>query len=356
MEDVQGEADEVINPDIEVFISYFENLNIDSEFDINEKYTSEIYANIDVSLTLEDAISQSQSNSQEEPNRRLPWGTIKRIALQHNTSRWTVARLWESAKTTMQNGIIIDVNSRKRERVGRKPRVFDMTLLNVVPIEKRTTIRAMASALGIRHSQVYRMIKSGNIRAHTNSIKPKLSHDHKIRRINFILSQIIPPTKDNPPKFSLMYNVVHIDEKWFYMCRETQRYYLFPWEEEETYRCVQNKNFMGKVMFITAVARPRISTDGEVLWDGKIGIFPFTETYYAIRRSENRPAGTPQLRAITKVTRDVIRDTLINEVLLAIRMKWPANRVKDTLTRKPRCNAKSKAQKYKTKENQIPIS
>ena len=72
----------------------------------------------------------------------------------------------------MQNGIVVDVNSRKGGRVGRKPRVFDMTLLNVVLIEKRITIRAMASALGIGHSQVYRMMKSGNIRAHTNSIKP----------------------------------------------------------------------------------------------------------------------------------------------------------------------------------------
>ncbi len=45
------EGDEVINPEIEVFISYFENLNINSEFDINEECTSEIYGNIDVSLT-----------------------------------------------------------------------------------------------------------------------------------------------------------------------------------------------------------------------------------------------------------------------------------------------------------------
>ena len=43
------EGDEVINPELEVFISYFENLNIDFEFDINEEYTSEIYGNIDVS-------------------------------------------------------------------------------------------------------------------------------------------------------------------------------------------------------------------------------------------------------------------------------------------------------------------
>ncbi|XP_057545832.1 uncharacterized protein LOC130824830 [Amaranthus tricolor] len=127
-----------------------------------------------------------------------------------------------------------------------------MTLLNVVPIEKRTTIRAMASALGIGHSQ----------------------------------------------------------------------------EEEEPYRCVQNKNFIGNVMFIAAIARPQSSCTGEVLWDGK-GVFPFTKTYYALKRSENRPAGTPQLREITKVTRDVIREKLINEVLPAIRLKWLANGVKD---------------------------
>ncbi|XP_057517960.1 uncharacterized protein LOC130798880 [Amaranthus tricolor] len=369
MDEIKGQEDEFINLDIEVFISYFENLNIDSEFNIYKEYTSENYENIDVSLTLEDTINQSQPISQEEtivepnqqqtstqqsighkrelptqnrklivqqltclskePDRSLPWGIIKTIALQHNTSRWTVARLWESAKTELQNGIVVDVNSRKRRRVGRKPRVFDITLLNAVPIEKRTTIGAMASALGIGHSLVYRMMKSDNIRAYTNSIKPKLSHYHKIRRLNFILSQIIPPTVDNLLKFSLMYNVVHIDEKWFYMSRKTPRYYLFPWEEEEPYRCVQNKNFIGKVMFIAAVARPQISTNGEVLWDGKIGIFSFTETYYAMRRSENRPPGIPQLRAITKVTRDIIRDKLINEVLPVIRLKWPANGVKD---------------------------
>ena len=109
-------------------------------------------------------------------------------------------------------------------------------------------------------------------------------------------------------------------------------------EEEEPYRCVQNKNFINKVMFIAAVARPQISTNEEVLWDGKIGIFPFTETYYAIRKSENRSADTPQLRAMTTVTRDVIRDKLINEVLPAIRLKWPVNGVKDILIQQDNAN------------------
>jgi hypothetical protein len=136
-------------------------------------------------------IVQQLSCLSKEPDRHFPF-------------RWTVARLWKSAKTTMQKGIVVDVNNSKKGRVGRKPRVFDINLLNVVPIHKRTIIKAMTSALGVGHSQVYRMMRSGNIRAHTNSIKPKLSHDHKLRRLNFILSQIIQPTRNTSPKFSLV--------------------------------------------------------------------------------------------------------------------------------------------------------
>ena len=54
----------------------------------------------------------------KETDRRLLRGYIKTIALQHNTPRWTIERLWESAKTTMQNCIGVDVNNRKRERIN----------------------------------------------------------------------------------------------------------------------------------------------------------------------------------------------------------------------------------------------
>ena len=57
------------NPNIEVFISYLENLNKESEFDIYEEYISETYENRDISLPLDDSTIQSQSNSHEE---RLP--------------------------------------------------------------------------------------------------------------------------------------------------------------------------------------------------------------------------------------------------------------------------------------------
>ena len=66
-----------------------------------------------------------------------------------------------------------------------------------------------------------------------------------------------------------------------------------------------------------------------IYWDGKIGIFPFTETQISTRSSGIRPTGTLELKAITRVTSDVINKKLITEVLPAIKSKWPANGVKN---------------------------
>jgi hypothetical protein len=46
-------------------------------------------------------------------------------------------------------------------------------------------------------------------------------------------------------------------------------YYLLP-GEEEPYRTVKNKNFTGKVMFLTAIAKPRYDDEGNCTFDGKI--------------------------------------------------------------------------------------
>jgi hypothetical protein len=48
---------------------------------------------------------------------------------------------------------------------------------------------------------------------------------------------------------------------------------------------------------------------------------------HAQRRSVNRPAGTLVVKPITSITRDVIRDFMINKVLPAIREKWPRKEI-----------------------------
>jgi len=60
-----------------------------------------------------------------------------------------------------------------------------------------------------------------------------------------------------------------------------------------------------------------------VCFYGKIGCFPLVTYEPAVRRSQNRLRGELVIKPITSITRDVIRDFMLNKVLPAIRAKWP---------------------------------
>ncbi|XP_021773981.1 uncharacterized protein LOC110737940 [Chenopodium quinoa] len=239
----------------------------------------------------------------------------------------TIGRIWAKAKGQFGGNRVIDVSSRKRQR-GRKRLDFNHTILAAIPIEKRTTIRGLAEALHLSHTTVYRLLRNGILRAHTNSIKPSLQHHHKIKKVQFIMDSVIPGTVNELPKFSAMYNMVHIDEKWFYMSDKTQRFYLFSWKDDP-YRATQSKNFMEMVMVMAGTSGPHICNDGEIFWDGKVGVFPFTEQVAAKKNSKNRVAGTVETKALQSVTKAVIRSMLIDKMLPAIRSKWPLGACKE---------------------------
>ena len=75
-------------------------------------------------------------------------------------------------------------------------------------------------------------------------------------------------------KFIEMYNIVHRDEKWYNATKRDMTYYLHP-DEDEPHRTVHNKNAIGKVMFLTAVAKPRYDNQGNCTFDGKLGFWAF---------------------------------------------------------------------------------
>ncbi|XP_074346321.1 uncharacterized protein LOC141685095 [Apium graveolens] len=123
-----------------------------------------------------------------------------------------------------------------------------------------------------------------------------------------------------------MYNVIHVDEKWFYMTRKNEKYYLLL-DEEEPYRTCKSKNFVAKVMFLAAIARPRFDEEGNVIFSGRIGIFPFITKEPAKRSGVNRVAGTMETKVMTSVKRDTVRSYYINKLLPAIFEKWPREEI-----------------------------
>lgn len=89
------------------------------------------------------------------------------------------------------------------------------------------------------------------------------------------MQHIVHRTLTISAAFEGFYNYVHVDEKWFYLKKETMKFYLLP-NEDEPYRSTQSKKFIPNVMFLAAIARPILSETGDVLWDGNIEIFLFT--------------------------------------------------------------------------------
>uniref|UniRef100_A0A8I6X5T8 Transposase n=2 Tax=Hordeum vulgare subsp. vulgare TaxID=112509 RepID=A0A8I6X5T8_HORVV len=170
---------------------------------------------------------------------------------------------------------------------------------------------------------LWRRLKEGLFRRHTNAIKSTLTDENKVGRVRFCLSMFDEHTIREEPTFKEMYNVIHIDEKWFYRSRGSQNYYLAN-DEEDPYRSTQSKNFIEKVMFLAAVARPRFDGNGTMTFDGKLGIWPFTYQEPAKRKNKNRDAGTMVTKVLPAVTQNVVREYMINFLIPAIRARWPA--------------------------------
>jgi len=97
---------------------------------------------------------------------------------------------------------------------------------------------------------------------------------------------------------------------------------LFP-DEVTPLRTCKRKSFICKVMFLAVVARPRFDAQGNEIFSGKNGVFPFVTLERARRASANRAADTLETKPITSVTKDIVRSYLIEKVIPAIKAKWP---------------------------------
>uniref|UniRef100_A0ACD5XP25 Uncharacterized protein n=1 Tax=Avena sativa TaxID=4498 RepID=A0ACD5XP25_AVESA len=252
------------------------------------------------------------------------------IACMLNTSVRTVERIWAKAYGQIERNEEVDVSNQKKGNVGRKKKDPDLPRVATIPLNKRKTIRGLARSLGVSHSTLHLRFQLGDLTRHSSRLKPLITPANKLKRLEFCVSMLDEDQLTTPrPFFKKMDNIVHIDEKWFYMTKENNNYYLLP-DEPRPFRTVQNKNNIGKVMFLTAVAKPRYNEVGEVTFDGKIGTWAFVQETPAQKNSKNRDKGTLELKPV-KVTRDVMREYLCQKVIPAIQERWPDEDVGRTL-------------------------
>ena len=252
---------------------------------------------------------------------KLNHGITKAITEETNIPLRTIQLRWLEGKKA---GGLQGVLSKRTKNCGRKRIAFNEDAIKDIDLRKRTSLQDLANELNMAKTTLFRRLKEGRLRRHSNAIKSTLTEENKRARVQFCLSMFQPLSIPEEPTFDGMYNVIHIDEKWFYRTRKNQKFYL-GLNEEDPKRTTQNKNHIEKVMFLDVVVRPRYDDDGNMTFDGKIGIWPFTFLEEAKRDSKNRDAGTIVTKVLPAVTRKVSQDYMVNKLLPAIKEKWPAS-------------------------------
>jgi hypothetical protein len=240
-----------------------------------------------------------------------------------------ISRYWNQAKKNYNNPTIqayraSPLKRGKKEGEGQRwDREEVADLIRGLRAHERRTIRAIASATGIPPTTIHRMYRNDNIiRRVTNDIKPTLNDYNMLVRVMYAFNRVMPGRNTmgrlsyNPSELT-----VHVDEKWFFLTQKQLAIYLVQGEEEPE-RHVQNKSHIVKVMFLTAVARPRFDETGNCTFDGKIGMWPFVRRAPAQRASRNRARGTIITTPIN-VTYDVYKDFFFEKVIPAIKTKFP---------------------------------
>ncbi|CAN0490778.1 unnamed protein product [Discosporangium mesarthrocarpum] len=189
-----------------------------------------------------------------------------------------------------------------------------------VPSIRRTSYCKWTAKLGIPLSSLWRLCKRVGARKHKRWVKPVLSDKQKRDSVGSALSHM---HRKGGARVVVddMYDWVYVDEKWFYVMMDRRGIYLHPEEDAPKPPRAQNKRFITKVMFLVAVARPRMVSDG-VWFDGKIDIWPIADTVAAMRSSKNRKKGTMVLKPAT-INAERYKELRIDKVIPAIKARMP---------------------------------
>ena len=73
----------------------------------------------------------------------------ERVAGLLNTSVRTVERIWKEANAQLARGEEINVSNKRKRRCGRKRADLDLSRIPSIPLNKRSTLRALARSLDV---------------------------------------------------------------------------------------------------------------------------------------------------------------------------------------------------------------
>ena len=144
----------------------------------------------------------------------LLWGSLTIVADEIGVACSTISRLWWQARGACKQSLIItpEIASWNNSHANclQYSHVEFRQGLKEVPWHRRKTYRSTAKAMGVALSTVQQMLLHRDVcRIHTSSLKPTLTEENKMSRMELALSFI---DKNNTSKFENMEDLIHIDK------------------------------------------------------------------------------------------------------------------------------------------------
>lgn len=102
-------------------------------------------------------------------------GDIKRVADSYKCNPRQISTVWKRHEQQKANGVVVvDLANRRKGRSGRRGINLDYLreALKTVPVESRTSQRAVAVALGIPHTTLHNNLKKLGLKATPRCLKP----------------------------------------------------------------------------------------------------------------------------------------------------------------------------------------
>jgi len=139
---------------------------------------------------------------------------------------------WKTA-----NSVNVNVSHRRTGNYGPKRISFEPTQIAKILLSKRTFLRSMSMGMNVSLTTLFKRKVEAIFWRRTNSVnhiwrKPIWKVGYK------------------------MYNIVHINEKWFYMTKKMRNIMYFK-SKKDPHRTSQSKNYIWKVIFLAELARQR---------------------------------------------------------------------------------------------------
>ena len=179
-----------------------------------------------MNLTLTDKTAAVHDLLARSDNGVLRRGAAGEVGEKYGNTGRAMLNLWKRYQQQKAAGVAVPDVSCRRKGNNKRDLSQQKEALQSIPLKLRTTQRSVAASIDLPKTTFRRRMKNLGVKSYSRFLKPALTNACKLDRLRWARS-FVSTSAGGTRKFKGMGNVVHVDEKWWYLCQENQRYYVF---------------------------------------------------------------------------------------------------------------------------------